>query len=217
MTANSLVDTKLARPYQEEVEMVFTAIDCVLNGEKAVYCSSELTSGARLYEVLLEHGLKSAAELRQKLGDAWLQKNIFDINVRAATAFAEFVRGTFRDKTMIVAPAPFSAPGWSQPEYLSFWEILLQTRIKGVWFNRNWQFSNGCTFELAVAQECGLFTFDHEGDVLDRFGAMELIEKAIKRLAREGFDTEKLSKNLERLQSVRSMASPQSSSNKSSH
>ncbi len=43
--------------------MVFSGIDCVLKGELAIYGSSELTTGLRLYGTLREHGLKTASEL----------------------------------------------------------------------------------------------------------------------------------------------------------
>ena len=104
---------------------------------------------------------------------------------------------------MVITPAPFTAPGWSQPEYLGFWETLIRTRIKSVWFNREWQFSNGCTFEFAVAHDAELSTFDHNGEPLDRTAGIAAIASAIKRLEAEGFDTAKLQENLERLRASR--------------
>jgi hypothetical protein len=203
MTFYNPSDSTFPRHYKEEVAIVFSAIDCVLNRELAIYCSSELTSGLRLFEELSKHKLKTAAELKKLMGQAWFDASIFGANAEAANEFARFVRSSVRDNTMVITPAPFTAPGWSQPEYLGFWETLIRTRIKSVWFNREWQFSNGCTFEFAVAHDAELPTFDHNGEPLDRTGGIAVIASAIQRLEAEGFDTAKLQENLERLRASR--------------
>jgi hypothetical protein len=192
-------DSKFTRHYREEVEMVFSAIDCVLNGETAIYCSSELTTGLRLYEILRAQRLKTSSELRKKMGEAWFDANVFAMNSSNAAEFAKSVRANLSDNTMVITPAPFTAPGWSQPEYLAFWETLIRKRIKAVWFNQNWQFSNGCTFELAVALDEDIPTYDHLGKTFGRHNAIQLIEQAIDELSHERFDTAKLRENLERL------------------
>jgi hypothetical protein len=182
--------------------MVFSGLDCVLNGELAIYGSSELTTGLRLYETLREHGLKTASELKKKMGEAWFEAHIFGANMNSATEFAKSLRASLSDDTMVITPAPFAAPGWNQPEYLAFWETLIRTRIKAVWFNRNWEFSNGCTFELAVALDSGVPTFDHLGNPLSWQKAIQSVERAIHQLSGEEFDTSKLRENLGRLQAA---------------
>jgi len=153
-----------------------------------------------LRNALLKHHLKTAAELKQQMGSDWFAKNIWDPNVKAAVDFAETVRAKAPDKTLVITPAPFSAPGWSQHEYLAFWETLLRTtRVRSAWFNRNWQYSNGCVFEFAVAQDAAMPTFDYEGKILDRETGITQIKNAIKQLEDEGFDTKSLRENLARL------------------
>jgi len=196
-------ESKFTRHYREEVEMVFSGLDCALAHEQAVYCSTELTTGARLYAALREHKLKSKDELRKQMGKDWYNANLWEPNIRAAIEFAKSVRSALGGRTMVVTPAHFTAPGWSQPEYLAFWETLLRTRIKSAWFNRNWQFSNGCTFEFAVAQHAGLSTLDHEGNTLDLLAGIELVKDAINKLNSEGFETSKLREYLHRLSAVR--------------
>lgn len=186
--------------------MVFSGIDCVLNDERAIYCSSELTTGARLYEALRENKLKTAAELKEKLGKAWFGAHIFDANVKFGKEFAQCVRNRLTDKTIVITPGPFTAPTWSQPEYLFFWEELLRTRIKTGCFNRNWQFSNGCTFEFAVALDAGLPTIDHNGEPLPLEDGIQLMESAIHQLEADGFDTSALRENLERLHALHTRA-----------
>jgi hypothetical protein len=192
-------DSEFTRHYRDEVKMVFSGIDCILHGGEVIYCSSELTSGYTLRKALLEHHLKTAAELKRQMGSDWFAKYIWDRNVKAAVDFAESVRANAPAKTLVITPAPFSAPGWSQHEYLAFWETLLRTRVRSAWFNRNWQYSNGCVFEFAVAKDAGLPTLDDEGKTLDRETGVALIENAIGQLEEEGFDTKSLGENLARL------------------
>jgi hypothetical protein len=194
-------DSEFKRRYQEEVEMVLSGIDCVIQRDRALYCSSELTSGFSVYQALRERGLKTAAELKTQMGEAWYTA-IWNPNVKSSVDFAEAVRAGLSDKTVVITPGTFSALDWTQVQYLAFWETLLRTRIKSVWFNRNWQFSNGCTFEYAVALDAGLPTFDQGGNVLDREAGIQQMRIAIQGLEWEGFDTSKLRENLERLQTV---------------
>jgi hypothetical protein len=192
-------DSKFTRQYSEEVAMVFSALDCALHRGHVIYASSELTTGLRLYEVLRKYNLKTSDELKKQLGKPWYKAHIWDPNEKSAIEFAEAVRAALRDDTIVITPAPFFASQWNQSEFLYLWEQLLRTRVKSLRFNVNWQFSNGCTFEFAVAEDAGLPTFDHTGAPLPRNAGIELIGAAILRLDDQGFDTSQLRENLERL------------------
>jgi len=199
-------DSRFTRHYREEVEMAFSAIDCVLCGERAIYGSTELTTGRRLYDVLREFGLPTAAALKEKQGRDAFTTRVWNPNCSAALRFAEEIRRSCQSRTLVITPAPFTAPGWTQPEYLAFWETLLRTRIQQVWLNRNWQFSNGCTFEFAVAVDAGLPTADHDGHALSVDRAIDLMTGAIATLKSENFDTSSLEVNLERITNRRKTA-----------
>lgn len=174
--------------------MILSGIDCVLNGEKAVYCSTELTTGTRLYGALREHKCKNTADLRATMGEAWFKNTIVDANARSANQFARQVRALLRGTELVVTPAPFAAPGWSQPQYLAFWETFLRTRVKCVWFEKDWQFSNGCVLEFATAHDVKLPALDHSGNALGLGQATQLIESAIQQLKNDGFDAAELSR-----------------------
>jgi hypothetical protein len=49
----------------------------------------------------------------------------------------------------------------------------------------NWEFSNGCTFELAVALDVGIPTLDHLGRILGRKDKIKSLERAIAKLSSE--------------------------------
>jgi hypothetical protein len=177
----------------------FSAIDCILNSDKAIYCSSELTSGFRLYSEMRKTGAKNRLELKKELGDDWFQKNIFNVNAGLANSFADSVRRRQTDGTLVITPAPLFVQDWGQPEYLAFWEEIIRSRSKAVWFNKNWEFSDGCTLEFVVASDVGLPTLDVDGNPLSLTAAATAIELAIGGL--EGFDTTTLHKNLQSLRS----------------
>jgi hypothetical protein len=187
------------RDYREEVEMVFSGIDCVLNGERAIYCSSQLTTGVRLYQALRVHDLRTASELKEKMGPQWFESNIVRVNVRCAMDFAKFVRESVANNIMVITPSAFLAPHWSQTGYLGFWETLIRTRIRNVWVNLDWEFSNACAFALAVALDAGLPTMDCHGSVLGSAELIQRLEQAVAQLTAERFDTTKLRETLTRL------------------
>ena len=99
-----------------------------------------------------------------------------------------------------------SAPGWTQPEYLAFWETLLRTRIASVFFNENWQYSSGCVFEFAVALDDGLPTFDAHGTPLGLATGIALIEHAVDEMAADGIALNSLPTNLTRLRELQGAA-----------
>lgn len=198
MRFSSPDDSWFTLRYHEEGSMLLSAIDCVLHGEKAVYCSSELTTGARMNHILQKYKLRSPGELHRKMGEDWFRKHILGPNVESAVAFARYVRSKVI-VDLVLTPAPFLAPGWSQPQYLGFWEIVLRTRIKSVWFDQHWQFSNGCVYEFEVAQIAGLPAQDHEGNILDLQKGIAMVSDAIRQMQGDGLDVSVLKQCLDSL------------------
>jgi hypothetical protein len=186
------------RLHPQERAMALSAIDCLLNGEKGVYASSELTTGTRTYRALGESGFRTTGELADPHRSALLQKNIEE-----AGAFARRLRDELGAAELVISPAPFLAPGWTQAEYLGFWEELIRTRVKAVYFNDGWEYSNGCSFELAVAREADVPTFDARLRPLARTDALAALERAITDLAARGFDATRLRINADRLRAAR--------------
>jgi hypothetical protein len=192
----SLDSRSHTRSYREEVEMALSALDCALNSQKAVYASSELTTGRRISRLMQAHGVADSSALKQKLGKSGYESLLWNPNVAAATAFAQRLRAHLRGKEMVITPAPLLAPGWEQAEYLGFWETLIRTRVKKVYFNEDWQYSNGCTFEFAVAQDAGLPALDATGEPIPLDVGIRLIEAAVAELEADGVEQKGLRANL---------------------
>jgi hypothetical protein len=203
MSFYSLSELKFTAPY-------FSAIDCIRNDEKAIYCSSEITSGWNLYNKMRSHNVKSPGALKAKLGEAWYQENILKVNSQSANHFAKLVRDSQTDNTPVITPAPLKVPDWDQPEYLSFWEELIRTRVKAVRFNSNWEYSNGCVFEFAAARVANIDTLDSRGATLAVSAAIACVKNAIEKIKEldKDFDTTTLERNLERLHSAAAMPLP---------
>ncbi len=187
------------RAYRVEAEMALSALDCAIDGGRAAYVSSELTTGRRYYALLAEVGARKPSELKAKLGRAGYRRRLFDPNCRAAGEFARRVEARVAGGTVVVNPAPFAAPGWTQPEYLAFWEKLLRTRVAEVHFNRGWPYSNGCVFEFLVTRDQGLPAYDADGRPLDVEQGAAAVAAAVERLSAEGFEPRILRRHLARL------------------
>ncbi len=182
---------------------LFTAMECVLNGENAIYCSSELTSGLRAFNEMRKQRVKTGAELKGKLGSEWFPK-IFGPNIELANKFAESVRRAEDSKMLVITPAPLKVEDWGQPEYNGFWtELLHSKRIESVRFNEDWQYSNGCTTEFVEAHAAEVHTLDVKREIITRDAAIELMAAAIKNFA--DLDTSLLQHNLDRLVATRTL------------
>ena len=188
-----------ARTFPEEVGIALSAVDCMLNGDKAVYASSDLTTGRRFYRLLRESEARYPEGLRTKLGAEAYRRRLFEPNAEAANAFARSLRDLLGGRTLVITPAPLRVPDWSQDEYLGFFEALIRTRIHAAYFNDGWEYSNGCTFEFVVAQEAGVPTFDARGVPLDRGTALVLGERAVTELQASGIEPVGLQQHYTRL------------------
>lgn len=197
-----------SRTFRQEVDIALSAVDCVLNGEKAAYASSDLTTGRRFYDLLRETRARDGGDLRQALGEEGYRTRLFGPNSDAAIAFARRLRQQLGAGTLVVSPAPFSAPGWSQTEYLAFFEKMLRTRVNAAFFNDGWQFSSGCTFELAVAIDAGIPTFDSGLRPLELSRGIALIEGALRELEAAAVEPVGLRRHLALLRSLQGQRRP---------
>lgn len=175
------------RRYAEEVEIALSALDSILNGEQAVYGSSELTSGRRLQALFRRHGVRDRAELRTTMGEADFLAQVWEPNVEEANAFARELHHRLGGE-IVITPAPFVSPGWTQLEYLAFWETVIRTRCKAVYFSDEWEYSSGCAFEFSVARDAGLPTFAADGAPLGLEDGIGRLSAAAAELESEGFD-----------------------------
>ncbi len=182
----------------DEIQMVMSAFDCVLPDDTGIYCSSDITTGKRFYfEFLLSHRVRSDEELKQQVGEEKhkeLKNELIQANVDRGLGFTEKLRE--RGLTNLVNPGPFFARGFDQQHYLYLWEWVIIKKIYQVYFNENWQYSNGCTLEYAIATRKGIPRFDNLGNDLPLAQAIPMIEAAADELKAQGLIVSKLEHNL---------------------
>jgi hypothetical protein len=182
----------------DEIKMSMSAFDCMLPDDAGVYCSSDITTGKRFYfEVLKRYEVRSEDELREKLGSEEfkrVQTDLIQANVARGVLFAEKLRE--RGLINVVTPGPYFAKGFDQQHYLYLWEWFIIKKIYEVRLNDDWEYSNGCTLEYAIAAKKRIPRLDHEGGPLDLQPAIERVEAAVSELRKAGFVVNKLENNL---------------------
>ncbi|MDQ1593326.1 MAG: hypothetical protein QOG71_3953 [Pyrinomonadaceae bacterium] len=191
------------RSVLDEIKMLMTAFDCVFADNSAIYCSGDVTTGKQFYRMLREHEVASGAELKVKLGAAACKELMSDLvrrNIERGIAFAENVRQ--RGHTNLINPGPLVAPDFDQQHYLYLWEWVIIRKAYEAQFNEDWEYSNGCTLEYAIATKKGISRRDHLGRALELPEAVAKVERALAELKHDGMRTETLELNLSRLKEL---------------
>lgn len=194
----------LNRKVIDEINMSMSAFACVLPDDAGIYCSGELTTGKRFYfEVLKKYDVLSDEDLKLKLGEKEhkrVKSEQLKANVARGLEFAEKLRQ--RGLINVVTPGPFSARGFDQQHYLYLWERFIVEKTYEVRFNRDWEYSNGCTLEYAIAARKGIPRLDYEGSPIELKSAIERVQAAVTILQEGGFVIKTLERNLGLLKAI---------------
>ena len=187
----------------DEIKMVMTAFDCVLPDNSAIYCSSDVTTGKRLYEILKKYDARSVEELKARLGTA-LYKSTFDElvrgNIERGKKFTENIRQ--RGHLNLINPGPFIAPAFEQEHYHYLWESVILKKVYEAHFNEGWEYSTGCTLEYAIAARKGISRLDHMGNALELAQAIHKTGRALEELHKCGLEVDMLERNLGRMREL---------------
>lgn len=187
----------------DEINMSMSAFNCMLPDHAGIYCSSELTTGKRFYQILKKYGASSEPDLKAKLGEEEVKRikdELLQANIARGTEFTEKLRE--RGFINVVTPGPYKAKCFEQEHYLYLWELFIIKKIYEARFNYDWEYSNGCTLEYAIAARKGIPRLDHEGAVLDLASAIERVGAALNELQKEGFVVNDLEQNLARMKAI---------------
>jgi len=199
-TVTQLVQPAKTQPksYDEEVKILLSLADgFVLEHRGLTYASSEFTSGRRFFELCRQYNVRTAEKLKEALGSDGYAAKLLAPNVAEGIEFARAIRKL--NHHLVLTPNTLKVPGWDQREYLTFWETVIRTRCKAIFFNDGWEFSDGCTFEYLVGHEEKLPLLDRAGDAIPVGRAKQLIVTAIEGLEADGFAVPKLRSVVEKL------------------
>jgi len=154
----------------------------------AVYASSPITSGIRLYAWSQRSG-GSPEDLRRAHPDEF-RIHVMQPNLDDGTAFGEHVRKL--GWPLVIVPGEFFAKGWAQDHYMSLWRQVIVRYARSVAFNRNWQWSTGCAEEFLIAIQSNKRIMGWNGRPLAACDGANLIRWAVNNIDRQGLDPKPL-------------------------
>lgn len=115
------------------------------------YVSMPITTGKLLYDKLIEGGVKSADEFKQKFGKEAFFNEVVKKNIDDGVKFAD--EQAKRENLLLIAPSVFNATPWkwSQDAYMVFWyRVILELAGKHM-LMPGWEYSTGGTQEVLFA------------------------------------------------------------------
>lgn len=154
----------------------------------AVYASSPITSGLRLYDFARENPGVSLEELR-KLPS--FKKQVMEPNLQDGERFGNVLRKM--GYRLVIIPGVFFANGWAQEHYMSLWRQVIERFASKAGFNANWHWSTGCVEEFLIAVVGEKVILDERGQrVTDLERAADQVRNTIDEIDRYGYDPKPL-------------------------
>jgi len=83
--------TSRTRTWQEEAGMLISLLSCVVPEKEGVFATSEFFTGKRLYDLCLDHDVRTPEELERKLGQRHRQQ-LLSQNKQQGMAFVQRLR-----------------------------------------------------------------------------------------------------------------------------
>jgi len=154
----------------------------------AVYVSSPITSGLRLYDAMWRLGLKSYEEFKTREGEKFLEL-VMRPNLRDGARFGELIRS--EGWPLVIVPGELFAKGWAQEHYMSLWRQVIVRYARTVDFNGTWHWSTGCVEEFLIAIQSGKRILFGTRPYAARQGA-DLIRTTMDEIDKRGFDPKPL-------------------------
>lgn len=154
----------------------------------AVYASSPITSGYRLYSAARLAGCTPETFRRdnqEKFQEAAMQPNLRD-----GAHFGERLRRL--GWPLVIVPGEFFARGWAQEHYMSLWRQVIVRYARSVAFNAQWHWSTGCIEEFLIAIQADKRILDCDGTPFEARHGAELIRHTVDEVDAWGFDAKPL-------------------------
>lgn len=167
---------------------ILEAWDCAFAGTPIAYLSGPITTGVRQIE-------------RLRAGDSGVEGKreiIFD-NSKALIETAKRLRA--ERSLVLVEPGSLNIANWSQADYLSLWEALIERHVGLIIFMPDWQYSIGCAIEFRRAVMHDIRTESISGAPLSVEDGINLISEACGDL-RSGYGPAELADLATRLEVV---------------
>jgi hypothetical protein len=152
--ANPISNDPLSAAVRDQHDLLFQAWHCVLGEARITYVSGPITTGARWVDSVVGGRAATARP-------AVIEANNQQLHAAAAQLRTEPGR-------IVIEPASFAMPSWSQSDYLILWTDLIERHAGEVRFLPDWALSNGCAHEFERAQRHGIPTLSLDGQAISR-------------------------------------------------
>lgn len=142
----------------------------------ATYCSAPITSGKRYVAWLLRKGATFTEVDEMPLEDR--EAHAVEVIRPNRQHSEQVVTDLRRTKAQVIDPGAVpSIAGWTQSDWLGFWEEVIALYAREVVFVDGWEYSYGCAHEFWFAHTRRLPTFDERMNPLTLADGIELIRK----------------------------------------
>jgi len=150
-----------------------------------IYISAPITTGTNYLEWYLTRGslIADSNEYKKAHYNEIIQPN----SEKILRFHVELSR---KCTTPIIEPASFEMPGWSQDDYLSHWEEVINRCVTKIIFMDGWCYSKGCTFEYCTGLKKGIKLVDQNQKTIETTWAIEHIKIAIAEYNKVGINTD---------------------------
>jgi len=153
--------------------------------DNSIYISAPITTGAYFINWYKNKGLliENLADYRKAHYNEIIKPNS-DIILKYYGDLS------LKINSPIIEPASFEMPGWTQDDYLSFWEKVINHCVIKIIFMDGWCYSKGCTFEYYTGLKKGIELVDQNQKPIEINWAIEHIQKAIAEYNKVGINTD---------------------------
>jgi hypothetical protein len=137
-----------------------------------------ITSGQRFLVWLAKHKITASDvdSTKQTLREDHRQSVIVP-NRKHAQQVVHTIRAHSNEIVIDPSALPY-IPDWTQEDWRSFWEHVIERFARAVYFVDDWAYSNGCAYEFYVAHRLGLPVYDERGELLDLAAGRKKINDA---------------------------------------
>lgn len=184
---------------QAVMDSMLEVYKSVADSTDVLYCSAPITSGRRYIEWLERIG-ECFADL-DGVDNSHREAHyneVIEPNRTHAQQFIQKLRA--RSCCIVVDPTALpSLPGWSQPDWRSFWGKVIERYATEAFFINDWQYSNGCVYEFWVAHSKGIPVFSEDKQLLTLKVGISLIMEAVIKIQQHNQPTDFLEQTLDNI------------------
>lgn len=182
-------DITIESPNKAAIDLMLEVYESVVDGTDVFYCSAPVTSGKR-YINWLERIGKCFVDIDS--ADKDYQESHFREVIEPNRLHAQQIIKSLREQTGCIVVNPTALPplpDWTQRDWHSFWEKVIERYVTTAFFINDWQYSKGCVYEFWVAQRQRIPTFDEGKCSLSLEAGINMVAEAIVVMQEQGQST----------------------------